>query len=361
MRDTIRIAPPVTSLPILNEAGALEAQVVTENRVLFMVTIVDVHAYVYLYECLRVARKRTMEYPMPALHAFLCLPPRGDAALSDGSMHKILGPLSERHEIVNKLETKFGKTMTSEQQHIVLTADKACINIDSVAGGGKTFLLLMFAWCAITRTQDDDEKTIIWLAAPTNNMALKLFNDMVEVLGSDQAVAHVGLDRATNDDRLDTKIMAEARAATAAETHALKCLDAIIHALTKLLSATTAAPAVTQDTLCKVLALRHEYLDSHMYQQIREAQTEALLNIRVAVSTTTYLMKMQTDAASYWGSRLLKWKRKFLGIDESHRQGWEPVAAMMAMFDCTMLTGDSFQEQPIHSKQDIYRDPMRTN
>ena len=72
-------------------------------------------------------------------------------------------------------------------------------------------------------------------------------------------------------------------------------------------------------------------------------------------------MKMQTDAASYWRSRLLKWKRKFLGIDESHRQGWEPVAAMMAMFDCIMLTGDSFQEQPIHSTQDIYRDPMRTN
>ena len=71
------------------------------------------------------------------------------------------------------LEEEFDVQMTNEEKDIVMNANKACINIDSVAGGRKTLLLLMLVWCAMTHNEDNDN-TIIWLAAPSNDVALKL-------------------------------------------------------------------------------------------------------------------------------------------------------------------------------------------
>ena len=91
-----------------------------------------------------------------------------------------------------------------------------------------------------------------------------------------------------------------------------------------------------------LLALRHTYLDYHVYVTLVTAQEEACKNVRIVISTGTQLLKVN-GLLSHW-SEWLSTKRKLFGLfDEAEYNSLEETVGMAWPFDYAVFAGDEKQ------------------
>ena len=87
-----------------------------------------------------------------------------------------------------------------------------------------------------------------------------------------------------------------------------------------------------------MLALRHEYLNTHVYALQEARQKEALLELRVVIGTTTKVTECRAGLDQW--SDLLRMEGVWgVNVDEFQQPGWEQIVPMAFGVDIIGIVG----------------------
>ena len=108
-----------------------------------------------------------------------------------------------------------------------------------------------------------------------------------------------------------------------------------------------------------LLSERHLYVDGEVYSAITARMQEACNRLRVVVSTSSQLIKIN-GRVSFWTAWLAPHKRRVLVQDEFQLESAEEAAASVAPFDCLVAAGDVKQAPWNEHQQISLRHPPRS-
>ena len=122
------------------------------------------------------------------------------------------------------------------------------------------------------------------------------------------------------------------------EVALLAAVDRAIHCLEDLLrrlfpqEVRTIEGFPIRELLVFLLALRHEYLDEHVYSACEKMEAKVLDKVRCVVSSVSTLLKAN-GCASSWSAFLRKTRKLLLILDEINSTAFEEATGAMTKFD----------------------------
>ena len=216
-----------------------------------------------------------------------------------------------------------------------------------VPGAGKTTILIEFAVKVMQHQGAYNIRLII--TEPNKAMCEELYTKIGESIGSFEKIARIGFDPETEMDHWDSFLEERVEIHSFTSESLLQAIDrAIALASDKLL-----ALAVDQRfehkigvsavrVVCELLAVRHNYLNQHVYIRESAIKQEAAREVKVIVSTasnSTRLMAIQNELSKHFPNDSRWW----CAFDEYQKQDWLQPLASMRNKQLALLIGDPSQ------------------
>ncbi len=197
-------------------------------------------------------------------------------------------------------------------------------------------------------------ETFIWVTAPTVRMAKELYAQILRILpdGETETALLLVVEEEAGGYRDEgfNFLQTLAQSKQFEDVRLLGAVDACIAFLLEAWDAISAAPgdvpAERTSELLQWLTLllsdRHLYVDGVVYSAINDRMQAACKRLRVVVSTSSQLIKVNGRVSS-WASCLAAHRRLLLLQDEFQLMSFEEVAASAAPFDAMVEFGDVMQ------------------
>ena len=354
-RDQITLEPRLPALPRVGCSGPDDAP-----RVVVLVGP-DLHRYVLIYqslvealsdmqqvraregdvEALRSAltqiRRRFIAGGLPLVRAWLGLSiPQIDVA------QYIFGCTEQRQQLLRRASCVLRVNFSGLQQQCLLGINHRITNWSFIAGAGKTRMLLGAALMAHWHHADN----LVCMCVATNTLAAELEDALVKVLAQKQVVRlHIADEEGELVDLGQQWVRERLKEAMPVETVLLEALDSSLRILISLhvqLAQSSDDRNQVGELVRWIMALRHGYLDSHVYSRCAEMEDTIMREVRILVVSTPMLLKL-SGGLSPFSRWFADTRRLLLLVDELPKQGMEEIAAVLSGFDLCVLGGDRNQ------------------
>ncbi len=354
-RDQITLEPRLPALPRVGSSGSDDAPRV------FVLVGPDLHRYVLIYQSLVEAlsdmqherarvgevevlhsaltqiRRRFISGGLPLVRAWLGLSiPDTDTA------QYIFGCAEQREMLLSRATTELRVDFSPWQKEYLLGIKHRITNWSFIAGAGKTRMLLGAALMAHWHKDDN----LVCMCVATNILAEELEDSLVKVLPQKHVVRlHIADEEGELVDLGQQWLLERLKEAMPVETVLLEALDSSLRILISLhvqLAQSSDDRIRVGELVRCIMALRHGYLDSHVYSRCAEMEDTVMREVKILVVSTPMLLKLSGGLSPF--SRWFADTRRFLLlVDELPKQGMEEIAAVLSGFDMCVLGGDRNQ------------------
>lgn len=348
--DQITIEPKVDRLPGSSEPSSRPSKVSAARVVLLYGP--DLHRYVLIHNSLQsalrghVASQTEQAAQGPErvvgttlLRAWLGLQ-NADVPAAD----TVLGDSNVRNAMLDRAEKCLGLEFSRFQRDCILGISKPFTNWNFIAGAGKTQMLVALALMASWFQTE----SLVCLCAGTNAIAADHEEALLKVLDVKQILR---LEVHTEGDefhdaalswtaaRLEEVMQVEATTLCALD-NCVRILSAHIPGLINLDAGDIVSPLRT--LIQWLLAVRHNYLDSHVYSRCAELEQSVMEQVKVLVLSGANLNKIHAGHSA-WSPWFSKQRLGLFLADEVPRQAVEEMAAQVVRFLAAVLAGDRNQ------------------
>jgi hypothetical protein len=221
--------------------------------------------------------------------------------------------------------------------------------LNCIFGAGKTQLVVAMVLIVLRNSQ----AVRLIVSEPTRAMCDEAYSLIAAAAKDDTKVARMGLDERSGVDHFESFLERASSAYMVEETLLLKAVDSAIALLKRRFLRTVVHtgsevglnPArVVRDLglVRKLLALRHHYLDEHLYRMQVKAQEKAVEECRVFVVTPAQRNKWAANFTQ-WTVCLKTGVSWGLIVDECHQIGFEEGASCLGLANWAVFLGDDSQ------------------
>ena len=380
--DQMRVAPRLQDLPGPDKTPV--AFGLDEAIPVIMLVGPDLHRYMLVYESLKNAVGRCVlserkqvkgaevcqllprrfrgahfDAELPLLRAWL-----GLKVPSSAPVDCFFGTGQIRRDLLRAAEEAVGlwegsrQGFSAFQRDRIMALAKFVTKFGYIAGAGKTKTILALAHMA----RHYCKESLVWIAAATNKVSEELHERWVEFTPEDELV-HLAVGPGSGlsgyTDHGWNWLQHRIECAMPVETAILSAVDATVKVLQASVTFTRegfdAGNCPVRQLLVLLLALRHEYLDEHVYGQCEKAESLVIDKVRGVVSSVSTLLKVN-GCASPWSCFFGESRRLVLLLDEVNSSAFEEATGCLTEFDLLVCAGDGnqvVQEQ----KQDTRVEP----
>ena len=187
---------------------------------------------------------------------------------------------------------------------------------------------------------------LVCICVATNTLAAELEDAMVNVLSAKEVVRlHIADEEGELVDIGQQWVRERLKEAMPLETGLLETLDNTLTFFIGMHVQFAESSPVRKrvgELVRWILALRHAYLDSHVYSRCAEVEELVMKEVKILVVSTPMLLKV-SGGLSPFSQWFADTRRLVLLVDELPKQGMEEVAAILSWFDLCVLGGDKNQ------------------
>jgi len=304
--------------------------------------------------------------PQIVLRQVLGLSPESEPPSCAPALEKLLGPprSPKREDLLERGGELLATVWNESQRELFLNWNLATLVVDSVPGAGKTTMELLLMFCVLSAPAGYR----MLFVGPNKAVCADLYvraTRLADKLGMHRGIARIGFDE-DEGDRMKAYLNEVVAQMTTEEHLVLGAVDNVIelaHGEYASLdpegahssgssfgprdeTTVTRCASLTR-LVCAMLALRHEYLNTHVYALQEARQKEALLELRVVIGTTTKATEC-IAGLDRW-SDLLRMEGVWgVNVDEYQQPGWEQLIPMAFGVDFMAFWGDVDQREDNH-------------